>query len=386
MPNPRIKFLPPKISGAVDGIKQLDSRGLLYYMDYSGNYYLLQKLVDRMTNPGCSTFLTDKLGGGKLFCRNYDFSHYRYNKKGGPEDITGLIIVMRCANPKAKYKSIGIADGFWLDSEKGRFFEGSLSDGKTDVTKLAAIPFAVMDGANEAGLAVSIMHLPTENNWIEREYISPEEMTEDERKTAVILEVSGAVPERLDSKIKKNYLAVNTWDKKCWYADKNLAVNQQEAGKKTVIHPVLMRRMLDFAGNVDEAVEIARSFNVKSAMPDNDYHILVSDRSGKSVILEWIYNTLTITETIHGTNFYKARSDHYGYGYERDAVLEACLNKYKNGMSEEIAMRTLQLASQNSPEGSDVGFTQWSSIYDLDRNTLKLSVFMDYEQYYDFKI
>ena len=387
MPNPRFKPLPFGIGRSVDSLHREDERGILYFMDYTADYYLLERFADKIAaTPGCSTFLTDNLNGQKLFCRNYDFSHYRFNKQGEPKDITGLVIVVRCANPRAKYKSIGTVDGFWLDFNKGRFFAGAPDDGITDITLLAAAPLAIMDGMNEKGLAVSIMHLPTENEWKECESIDYDSLSPEEQKLVVLLDSAGEEPKRLDAHVKKNAVAINRADGRCWRVNKNFAVNQQTPGKKTLLHPILMRRMLDCAANVEEAIALAKKYNIKSPMPDNDYHILVSDRSGNSVMLEWVENILKITKICHGTNFYLAREDHYGYGYERDEILSACLNKYKNGMNDNMAMEVLQLASQNSPEGSDVGFTQWSGVYNLDELTMKLSVFMDYGKQYEYRI
>jgi len=386
MANPRRFLLPPGIGRALDKIKKEDERGLLYYMDYKANYYLLEKYVDKIVNPGCSTFLTKALNGDMLFARNYDMCHWRYNRRGAPEDGTGLIIVVRCTNKKAKYKSLGVVDGFWLDVAKGRYFEGTLSDGKTDVTLMAAAPLAIMDGINDQGLAVSIMHLPTENEWNETAYVDFNSLSEDEKKIAKIYTEHGEKPQRLDASVRKGAIAVNTADHRSWVVNKNFAVKQDDPGKKTLIHPVLMRKMLDFAKDVDEAVEIARSVNVQSPLRDNDYHILVSDKSGKSVILEWVNNKLNVADAKQSTNFHLTREDRYGYGYERYDILTACLGKYKNGMSEEIAMRTLQLASQNNLEGSDVGLTQWSSLYNLDKGIMKLTVFADYSKTYEYKI
>ena len=309
MANPRNFLLPPGIGRALDKMKKVDERGLLYYMDYKADYYKLEKFVDKIVNPGCSTFLTKSLNGEMLFARNYDMCHWRYNRRGDPKDSTGLIIVVRCTNRKAKYKSLGVVDGFWLDVNKGRFFEGTLSDGKTNVTLMAAAPLAIMDGINDQGLAVSIMHLPTENEWNETAYIDFNSLTDDEKKLAKIYTNPGEKPPRLDYSVKKGAVAINTADRRSWTVNKNFAVKQSDPGKKTVIHPVLMRRMLDFAKNVDEAVEIAKSFNVQSPMRDNDYHIMVSDKSGKSVILEWVNNKLNVADAQQSTNFYLTRDD-----------------------------------------------------------------------------
>lgn len=386
MANPRRFLLPLGVGRALDKIKKVDKRGLLYYMDYKADYYKLEKYVNLVAKPGCSTFLTKSLDGEQLFARNYDICHWRFNNRTTVDEITGLIVVVRCSSKKAKYKSLGVVDGFWLDVGKGRYFEGCLSDKKTDVTIMAVAPFAIMDGINDQGLAVSIMHLPTENEWTETDYIDFESLDAEGKANAKVMTNPSETPLRLDSTVKKGAVAINTSDRRSWAVNKNLSVHQNDPGKKTMMHPVLMRRMLDFCKDVDEAVELAKSVNVVSPLPDNDYHIMVSDRSGKSVVLEWIDNKLTVLDAQYCANFYLARDDHYGYGYERYDVMKACLNKYKNGMSEELAMRALQLASQNNLEGSDVSLTQWSSLYNLHKGTMKLTVFADYSKTYNYKI
>lgn len=386
MANPRRFLLPPGIGRALDKIKKVDKRGLLYYMDYKADYYKLEKYVNLVANPGCSTFITKTLDGQQLFARNYDICHWKYNKRTTPEDITGLIVVVHCTNKKAKYKSLGVVDGFWLDVAKGRYYEGCLSDGKTDVTLMAIAPLAIMDGINDQGLAVSIMHLPTENEWIETDFIDFNSLDEEGKKNAKVYTEHGEEPQRLDSSVKTGAVAINTADHRSWKVNKNLATHQNKPGKRTMMHPILMRRMLDFCKDVDEAVDFAKSVNIVSPLPDNDYHIMVSDKSGKSVVLEWIDNELTVKEADHCANFYLSREDRYGYGYERYDVMEACMNKYKNGMTDELAIRSLQLASQNNIEGSDVGLTQWSALYNLNEGTMKLTIFADFTKIYKYKI
>lgn len=383
--NPRKRILPIGVGRAIDGIRKEDARGLLYYMDYRADYYKLEKYTAMLTASGCSTFLTKNEEGNYLLGRNYDFSHYRFNQKGGPEDITSLIIVVRTDNPKAKYRTLGIVDGFWLDFAKGSFFEGVPSDGVTNMTRLAMAPFVIMDGVNEAGLATSIMHLPTENDWNEVAYRSPDSLDEKEKEIAKIYEKSGERPDRFDITVKNNALAINTADRLTWQADKNHAVDQHEEGKPTVLHPILMRKMLDQCGNVDEAIELAKTFNMKSPLPDNDYHIMLADRSGKSVILEWVNNELKIIETAHGTNYYLGREDRYGYGMDRDEIVAKTLSE-KQFLTEKEAMDLLEEVSQNPFKGKYVGFTQWSGVYDLSRASLKLSIFLDYDKSFDYQI
>lgn len=386
MANPRKKLLPFGVGRALDSITQVDKRGLLYHMDYKADYYKLEKYVDLITKPGCSTFLTRNKEGEVLFARNYDICHWKNNERGEIQDVTGLILVVNCANRKAKYKSLGMVDAFWLDVHKGRFYEGCLSDGKTNTTIMAVAPFAIMDGINECGLAVSIMHLPTENDWQSIEYIDPDSIGEDKTKPVIVLTEAGEEPKRLDSNVKKDSIAINTTDKKAWKVNKNLSVHQTEPGKKTMIHPVLMRRMLDFCKDVDEAVELAKSVNVQSPLPDNDYHIMVSDSDGNSVILEWVNNELVVSPAVNSTNYYLTREDKYGYGHDRYELIDEHMEKCSNVMSEDEAMNLLYLASQNGPEGRFTAFTQWTSLYNLDKGTMKLTVFTDFDNVYEYSI
>ena len=401
--NPHKLPIPLFIAKNIEKIRKEDERGLLYFLEYDTNYYRLEKYLDKMTAPACSTFTVNDRDGNRLLCRNYDFSHYRFNNKTTPDEITGLDIVVYCKNRKAKYKSIGVVDGFWLDFAKGRYFEGALTDGSTDISRLAMAPLVIMDGANEAGLGVSIMHLPTENDWRPIEYREPDSLSDKEKETAVILEAPGEEPKRLDYQIQNGAIAINTADKKAWTAykdfaawqkekgkawkaDKNSSTHQREPGKKEIYHPVLMRRMLDFCANVDEAIEMARSYNVKSPLPDNDYHILLADKGGRTVILEWVDNRLNVQDLVHCTNYYKTRPDGYGYGQDRDEIAAGLIEESGGVMSREEAMTALARVAQDCRCGKFVGFTQWSNVYNLSDNSMTLAIFNDYGHIYEYKI
>lgn len=375
-----------RFAQSMKSICREDERGLLYHMDYTADYYKLLPALNMVVNAGCSTFVTKNMKGEAIMGRNFDLRHFRDNVETTAADMTGLMVAVHTANPKAKYKSVAIADAFWLDSKGGTFYEGVLDDGKKDISMALMLPFICMDGVNEKGLAVSIMHLPTENRWDETEYVEYDSLSFFEKRSAMLLTEPGQTPDKLFYKAKTGSYAINSADKKAWKAYKNFAVWQQEKGKKTVLHTILMRMMLDGCETVDEAINLAKTVNVKSPARDNDYHVLVADARGRSVILEWINNELVWTETSHATNFHLCREDRYGYGYERDAIQAAAMAKYANGMPETTAMRTLAVAAQDCRDESDVGFTQWSAVYNLEQHTVKLCVHMDYDKTYEYRV
>ena len=387
MANPHKAPFPEKFMKVIDHIQRLDEKGVLYYLDYTEDYYELEDYVSMLViKPGCSTFVHKNKENEYFMGRNYDFSHYRYGDNSDPLDVTGLNIVVRGNNPKAKYKSIGVADGYWMDAAHGTMFAGVPDDGKTDISAAAFLPFLCMDGLNEKGVAVSIMWLPTEAKWTETDYVSPDTIPEKDAESTFIYDEPGKVPGKLEYRAKNGSLAINTADHKTWRANTNFSVHQDDPGKKTVYHPVLMRMILDTCASVDEAVRLTQQVNVQSSMPDSDYHILVADRSGKSVILEWVHNRLNVVETNHATNYFITREDHYGTGYERDDLLKAALAKYKDCMSAKAAEHLLALVSQDRHENRHEGFTQWSAVYNFVQGTLKLFVHMDYDRCYEYRV
>ena len=375
-----------RFSKSMATLRREDGRGLLYHMDYTADYYKLLPALNIAVNAGCSTFVTKNMKGEPVMGRNFDLRHFRDNVETAPTDMTGLIVAVHTDNPRAKYRSVSFADAFWLDAKGGSFYEGVLDDGKKDISMALLLPFLCMDGVNEKGLAVSIMHLPTENRWDETEYVDYESLTDIQKRSAQLLTEPGQLPDRLFYKAKSGSYAINTADKKAWKAYKDFAVWQKDKGKKTAFHPILMRMMLDGCETVEEAIRLARTVNIKSPARDSDYHVLVADAGGSSVMLEWVNNELKIAPAFHGANFYLCREDRYGYGFERDAVMSASMAKYANGMPEQTVMRTLAVAAQDCRDDSDVGFTQWSAVYNLAQHSVKLCIHMDYDTVYEYSV
>lgn len=71
--------------------------------------------------------------------------------------------------------------------------------------------------------------------------------------------------------------------------EETVATNQN-TDKPDFTSTTLLRLILDYADNVDEAVEIASSYDLHDSAKTS-YHYMVADASGKSVILEWVSGT-----------------------------------------------------------------------------------------------
>lgn len=70
------------------------------------------------------------------------------------------------------------------------------------------------------------------------------------------------------------------------YNGKVTATNQN-TDKPDVTSTLLLRLILDYADNLEEAVEIARSYDLHDSA-NTSFHYMVADASGRSAILEWV--------------------------------------------------------------------------------------------------
>lgn len=377
-----VKFLP--LLRNLRTLKKEDNAGLLYKMDYTGDYYPLLPVLEGFFQTGCTVFAPRTPDGTMLLGRNFDLRHFYRDPATGEEEITGLITVLNCRNKKAKYASVGVCDAMYLDPGCKIFHRGSFDRKDKNTLRALMLPFLTMDGVNEKGLAVSILHLSTDNSFEEAQYREPSTLNSEEKRNLVLLKNPGEEPDVKNGRLTKWSIILNTADKKAWKVNKARATYQTEPGKKTVIHTVLMRMMLDSCQNCEEAIALAKSVNLIST-PDSDNHIMVTDPN-RSVILEWIDNKLTVEECYHASNFYNNRADRFGYGYNRDNVLKAELENNPGGLSEEECMKALEKASQNCLKGKDHGYTQWSAVYNLKKQTVRIAVHSDYEHIREYSL
>jgi len=382
--NPHAYLLDPEQIKTVESIKRVDDAGYLYHMDCTYDYYQIPEVFKKMFDAGCATFITKNLEGDVLFCRSYDYSHYLNNdKENNPR--TGINVIVEGHNPKAKYKSLGVSDAYWLDFKNGTYVNGVCDDCKTDLSAFIACPYICMDGINEKGLGVCILALPVETDWEEIAYDTYKEKLNPKKKNHTLTQ-AGQVPTKTDHDIDIGSIVVNETDKKAWLAHKK-TIKTNKPNQPTMLHPVMMRMMLDNCATVQEAIALANTVNVGTAEPGSDFHVMVCDASGDSKLLEWAGDEMKVIDINHATNFFVSREDKFGAGYERDKMLEAGLYRAeKKGMREDYAELMLHAVCQDPTNGMDRGKTQYSCIYNLTKGTLKIFSFGDFDKSYDYTL
>ena len=172
----------------------------------------------------------------------------------------------------------------------------------------------------------------------------------------------------------------------------------QDTGKPDFTSTTLLRLILDYADNVDEAVEIARTYDLHDSA-NTSYHYMVADASGRSAILEWVTGTDTtdndggarelvvhyndadayigeregasdyqvITNFILNPGYYDGCDESVRKGFDRYECLYAALEETNAVVADELAaMDVLSLVGRRSWLNDDGnGCTVHSAVYNL---------------------
>lgn len=214
-------------------------------------------------------------------------------------------LLMIYSDPEDGYASIGMADIGLMGLGTDEGETDPLSAGSRFMS--VAFPYLTVDGINEAGVGISILQL-------EHEEI------------------------------------------------------HQDTGKPDILMNVAIRAILDTCGSTDEALALLDSYDMHS-MIDRSFHLFITDRSGRSVIVEWIDNEMAVTEDGKVTNHIVC-SD-----YTEDDPDTDSMNRYKiltdnlsscGGTADAAtAMIFLSDAALRSDDPGRMQ-TEWSCVYDLD--------------------
>ncbi|MFC1724322.1 linear amide C-N hydrolase [candidate division KSB1 bacterium] len=148
--------------------------------------------------------------------------------------------------------------------------------------------------------------------------------------------------------------------------------------KKYTFVTHMVREILDNAKNIDEAVEIVKGMNVyDSNINTLSHHILISDPSGRSVIMEYYDGEMKV---IPNTESFQVITNSPVYDRSLSSIKNTCwryknafdlLKKFDGKVTREEGMDILQSVS--------VKGTQWSAVYDMKEKSVYVSLYRDYK-------
>ena len=161
----------------------------------------------------------------------------------------------------------------------------------------------------------------------------------------------------------------------------------QDTEKPDITTTAAIRLILDKCQSVDEAIDTLSQYDMNSSA-GLQHHLAISDASGKSVVVEYIDNEMSVIETKIVTNFYLTPGERYGIGSEqskdRFEKLSQSLSKSETKTPDEVKSLLESVAKHNYPD--DIETTEWSVIFNTKEKTAQYYRSENYDKNYTFSI
>ena len=129
----------------------------------------------------------------------------------------------------------------------------------------------------------------------------------------------GSMPERIQT-LAAIYAPVDGMNEKgLMIADLmagDMEETHQKTGKVALTTTTAIRLLLDRAATVDEAVELLKQYDMNSSI-GAAHHFAIADKTGKSVVVEYVDGEMLVTETNIVTNHYLSDCAKKGVGSEQ---------------------------------------------------------------------
>ena len=159
----------------------------------------------------------------------------------------------------------------------------------------------------------------------------------------------------------------------------NIDEPHQDNGKPDLPVYMAIRGILDTCASVDEALSLLESYDIHSDL--GNYHLFITDRSGRYVVVEWLDNEMVVTEYPYCTNSVIAPGMYYDMGDPDDRITTIDENLGPSLIAtEQEAMDILDKVHNKQ------GLTEWSCVYNLDDFTVSICLDADFGTTYTFSV
>lgn len=302
-----------KLRDRNDGNKE----GAVYRMDVKGGFYFDEfleqggakndtELINFITNNITKGLIDMTIKETDIGCSSFTATTESGDKlfaRNYDFDKTNICITL-CDPGKGRHKSFSSVDLNYVGMDVDKDVTGLMNK----VTCLAA-PFAPLDGINDVGVSCGIY----------MSYQGPGENVA-------------------------------------------IATDQNDETKKNITSTTMLRMVLDYADDVDEAVELVSSYNLHDSA-HTSFHYMIADATGKSAILEWVPadNAKDLTDT-DGANRVLKVTYNTDERYGKTVSVDGRYTEYRNPDGVPFQWITNFLIEENYYEG-----TETEQMYGLDR-------------------
>lgn len=218
-------------------VYKMEVKGGFYFDDFleSGGAKTDGELISFISNHVTRGLIDMGIGETDLGCASFTAVTESGDKLFARNyDNEGSNVCLTLTDPgNGRHASFSTADLRYLGLDTKKDVEGLMNK----ITCLAA-PYVPLDGINDAGVSCSVLMTyqgePEENNAV--------------------------------------------------------ATDQNDPEKGNITTTTMLRLILDYADNVDEAVELVQQYNFHDSA-NTSFHYMIADATGKSAILEWVKGT-----------------------------------------------------------------------------------------------
>ena len=151
-----------------------------------------------------------------------------------------------------------------------------------------------------------------------------------------------------------------------------------DPNKPTLLHTQMLRLVLDYAKDVNEAISLICQYNARFDVRATHFHIV--DASGNSAIVEYTNGKMVVLHNEEpwqvSTNFLiseEIKPDCWRY-----KLVSESLSKIDGKIPQDEAMRLLSRAKLDN--------TVWSIVYNLSKGQIQLALGKNYENVHSFKL
>ena len=157
----------------------------------------------------------------------------------------------------------------------------------------------------------------------------------------------------------------------------NLDPTHQDNGKPDLLIFCAVRAVLDKCASVDEALALLDSYDMHSDL-GGTYHLFITDRTGRYVVVEWLDGEMVVVEHPCCTNSVVAPGKYYDKGAP-DGRLPA-MEEYLSSGRQVTGSEAMDLLK----EVRNDKMTEWSCVYNLDDFTVSICLDNDFSKVYTF--
>lgn len=164
------------------------------------------------------------------------------------------------------------------------------------------------------------------------------------------------------------------------------AIIEQNTDKPDITTTTAIRLLLDKAANVEEAIELLGSYDMHASF-GYMVHFAIADRTGNSVVVEYVNNEMIVTKTPAVTNFYLAEGEKNGIGTQQSHErYEILMNRLKDFETMEINDVRDALDSVSKDNFGEFESTEWSIVMNQTTGEVRYYHREDYNTAYTFTV